>query len=692
MGPGADLAGVNVVGGDLACTDLTGAQLDGVAARGLTVSRNEFTGSWSGCTGGVTLPAGWKLGNGFLIGPKANLSGIDVNTLDLSGTNLTGASSGNVTGTPSSLPTGWRLVNGYFVGAGANLSDANLANQNLAGIDLMGANLTRANLTGSDLTNANLSSANLTNSLLPGATIAGVNFDGATLTGARGFSLKGKPAAMPSQWAVFRGAFLGPGASLAGLDLRGRSLAGWNLTDVDLSNTKLGGVNLTGANLSGARLIGADLTSAKLTGAAIDGADFGGATLTGVRSGSLTTTRGTGASATTVAPNLPARWALAGGYLAGPKANLQNANLAGTNLAGVDLTGALLTGATTGPFTDGQTPATLPSGWILANGSIVGSSAVWLDRAYWLIGPRAKVGAANLYGTDLTGADLTGVDLSAATLDRVASASIKGKPRALPSGWKLVVGRLLGRGVRIPSEVSPAGVNLNNLDLSDVTASGVDFTRANLSGTKLSGAWLGAATFTRANLTGASLRGTQMGAANLTRANLTNADVRNATFTGATITGATVTGVDLSVTYSPGGLYDITSGSLTGTPTAVPSPFKLIRGYLVGPTAKLRAANLTGSDLSNMDLTSADLSGAVLTRAKLTGATISSARLADSSSSPPLAATLRKVVSGGVKLTADCLPNRICLSTVPMPSGWALIGGYLIGPGANLAGANAPYH
>ena len=138
----------------LKATRLAGATLDGVSS-----------GRISGRP--ASLPTHWKLVNGYLVGPRANLKNANLRSSDLTNANLTathltgafftastltGVTSGRITGTPSSLPTHWQLVNGYLVGPRANLAGAALANTDLTGADLTGANSTARNLTGATLT------------------------------------------------------------------------------------------------------------------------------------------------------------------------------------------------------------------------------------------------------------------------------------------------------------------------------------------------------------------------------------------------------------------------------------------------------------------------------------------------------------------------------------------------------------
>ena len=115
--------------------------------------------------------------------------------------------SGGIAGAPRSLPKGWTLVNGYLIGPWANLVGVDLANSDLSGAnltdaDLTGANLTNANLsgadlTGADLTNANLTDANLTGADLTNASLAGANFSGADLTGVVSSAPLDPPASLP---------------------------------------------------------------------------------------------------------------------------------------------------------------------------------------------------------------------------------------------------------------------------------------------------------------------------------------------------------------------------------------------------------------------------------------------------------------------------------------------------------------
>jgi uncharacterized protein YjbI with pentapeptide repeats len=157
-------------GASLQYTDLTG--LDGL--QGIDVNHADFTGAklkaldLTGANMSSTNLSGADLTGANFTG--ANLTGANLDGAILAGVTLTGVTSGGLTGTPASLPTGWRIVGGYLVGPHANLHNANLSGAALNGANLTGATLTGANLSGATLTGANFTSADLTGANLTGAT------------------------------------------------------------------------------------------------------------------------------------------------------------------------------------------------------------------------------------------------------------------------------------------------------------------------------------------------------------------------------------------------------------------------------------------------------------------------------------------------------------------------------------------
>ena len=91
-------------------------------------------------------------------GSRANLSGVDLSRVDLSGTDLSWASLSRANLSCTDLS--W-----------ANLSRANLSRANLSWVNLSRANLSRANLSRANLSRANLSWVNLSGTNLSGANL-----------------------------------------------------------------------------------------------------------------------------------------------------------------------------------------------------------------------------------------------------------------------------------------------------------------------------------------------------------------------------------------------------------------------------------------------------------------------------------------------------------------------------------------
>jgi uncharacterized protein YjbI with pentapeptide repeats len=207
----------------------------------------------------------------------------------------------------------------------------------------------------------------------------------------------------------------------------------------------------------------------------------------------------------------------------GPYANLQGCNFAFTNLSGDDLTGANLTGA-------------------------------------------------NLEGTNLSDTHLGGAVLTGANLQYIGSGGIVGTPAALPLGWGVGGGYLMG-----------PGVSLDFLNLSGITFPAADLTGANLSGSTLTGATLTAVT------------------------SFATTDLEYANFSGADIQGANLAGADMDY---------VGSGGVTGTPASLPPGWGIAGGYLVGPNASLS----WGTDLSNAIFPVSSLAGANLEGANVSGA------------------------------------------------------------------------
>jgi len=528
----SNLSGANLSGASLSEVDLSGANLSGTNLRGADLS-----GVTSGRITGTprVLPRGWKLIKGYLVGPKANLSkanltrmnlsGVNLNGADLSGAVLIGVKSGGIQGVPKALPAKAKLINGYLMGPRVDLSGANLAGADLSDVDLTGALISKANLSevsiaglksgklvgqpsamptsvrlingyligpGADLQNANFSSLDLR-----GVNLERANLTGADLQNSKSGNIVGVPSALPADWTIDHGFLFGPGANLIDADL-----TDVDLSNIDLSTLKVGRIVGTPRALpdtwivSNGYLIG---PGANLSGANLSGANLSDANLSNITSSNIT--------GTPLA--LPPGWVLTQGYLIGPLANLTGANLTGADLTGADLAGANLTTVSSG-LIQGFAES-LPPDWRLVNG--------------YLIGPLTNLSGANLSGANLSEANLSEANLSEANLSEanlseanlqgsninrtkftsanlagISSRGTLGVPLNLPTGWTYSGGYLIGAGAKLRGAQLP-GINLSGADLHGADLTGANLVRANLESTNLLGA-----DWSDADLSGANLR------------------------------------------------------------------------------------------------------------------------------------------------------------------------------------------
>ena len=90
---------------------------------------------------GVDLSGVQLIGSNFT---DANLRGVNLEDTDLRDITLTNVQSGEIEGTPESLPTGYKIISGYLIGPGVNLSNIDLSTFDLSGLSLKGANLSLA--------------------------------------------------------------------------------------------------------------------------------------------------------------------------------------------------------------------------------------------------------------------------------------------------------------------------------------------------------------------------------------------------------------------------------------------------------------------------------------------------------------------------------------------------------------------
>ena len=340
-----------------------------------------------------SLPSGWCLTKGWMIGPGVKLAGVNLRSANLAGVDLSEADirlamiedvdfsnaslhkvlANGLRGEPAKLPANWRVVSGYFVGPHSDLRNANFA--------------------GADLEGAHLEGSYLHEAILEGSTSGGI---------------VGTPASLPTSWKIKSGYLIGPKAQLMGRDLSGLQLEGVNLRGANLKDAVMKDVNLSGADLSFADMRGVDLLNSK-----IDGTIFENSLFTDLKSAGLIG----------VAAVLPTKWAIRNGYLIGPSANLDDSDLHDLDLKDQDLTAASLNRA------------------CLCGTNLEGAS---LSNANL---EEACFDNTNLSKTKLSDAHVSGAFLAGAifgeTETNYKKIAVSGVPASIPPNCKLSKGYLL---------------------------------------------------------------------------------------------------------------------------------------------------------------------------------------------------------------------------------------------------------
>ena len=333
----------------------------------------------------------------------------------------------------------------------------------------------------------------------------------------------------------------------------------------------------------------------------------------------------------------------------------------------------------------------------------------------------ANLSGANLSGSTLIGATLTGANLTNATLTNAQASAIIGTPQ-LSGDYFVQAGFIIGPNM-VYSGVSLAGMNLSNFGSAHgragVNLTGASFINVNASGTNFSGpanagvnlsgvswqncnlssanfaeAWMVNETFdAQTTTTGTSFRNASMMNSTFSGTNLSGADLSGVVMSGVALSGVTMSNDTFSPTSQLAGatLTNVQSGLDAGAPQ-LPSAWVIAQGYLVGPSANLAGANLSGAYLTsaNMEgdnLSGANLSNTTLTGADLIGATLNGANLANANLSN---AKLGFATITNAQMSTTTLQGATTLNLqgVPasMPQGFVLLGGSMLGRGLNVSG------
>ena len=686
---GAKLIGANLSGADLSDSDLTRADLRGAQLHALRTV---------GIRGkDLRLPGGFIVARDRIVGPGVDLSARShiewIKNRLPTAESVTGPSKTvSCDARPHDFGSGWyeRGSNDFkrFSFAGMDLTEVDFSGLNLEGADFSRTKLSRAKFVGANLSGARFIGASVDEVDLSGALISGVDFTSAAKFGAVRSGLTmlnpGASVSLPRGWTfvpsiarvdvcpaadkniVVQGFILGPTAVLPFADLTGLNLNGIDLSDavlhgvratrnqhsrtrlpsgygwvgdilvgpdVDLANVVINGgdflgidlsnANLTQAQLTGVRgapllptgyrniagvvvgpnlylrklkFSGADLRGIDISGSFLDGVDLSQADLTGVRSGGVRDGQGSTASKTA----LPAGYAFIGGYLMGPRVDLTRSTIDGVYIppgSNIDLTSATLTGSKWQNLR-GYFRFTLPSGWAIGpSGQLFGPTAELagttgdayrMNTRNFVVPPAYRVVEDRLFGPGLTRAwtsgpsagSLSDVDISdtavdSSLFDTIRLERIRGT-RVIDVGKKL-------KGRKTAWEVTPRGTivgpsaNLRDVDLSGDLISVRDLSRADLTNVHGVNVRLGSGISIRLPDRWRFERGLIIGpSADLSGANLTGLTL-NDDLSGATLTNAYGT-------------------NILGSPI-LPQGWLIVRGALVGPTANMICGDLKKSDL-----------------------------------------------------------------------------------------------
>ena len=448
--------------------------------------------------------------------------------------------------------------------------------------------------------------------------------------------------------------------------------ANQNYVGANLSQCNLSGLDLSNANFKNANLSNTNLGGTKLAGTILTGANLAGANLSGVQSGSIT-----GAAA-----QLPAGWALQNGFLFGPGADLHGSSIQGVTLNKFNLSGVNLQGATISSST-------------LTNTNFSNASF-----------SNAQLYSDTFDGSNFNGANFSNITISSGSMNGVTSGNIQGLRGVASGSGGLTCCNSLGSnyyygnvsGMANPNGSSaylPIAVYNGYLFGGGANNSGVDFSN----NTFPSGAFLGNTNLHNANFSNVTANNADWSDSWMAGVNLTNASVKGGTFSAVDLTGATLSGADFTnvqmrslgsnayvelknTNWSTVTMTGIATAGIDSGPTAVPSGWGFIGGYLVGP-----GANLSGQDLNSLNLSTVSLAGTNFTSANLSGANLRNASLAGTNFT---SANLSGANLTGQDLSGATITHLNAVGIIgspTLPANWVEVQQVLFGPTANIQSA-----
>jgi uncharacterized protein YjbI with pentapeptide repeats len=712
---GANLTNANVYGATITNGSMSGTNLSGLVSGALTGSPSALPSNYSTISGYIIGPK-VNLTNANLITSNltnSNIVGATITNANLLNSTLNGLISGNLSGVPSSLPTNYTPISGYIIGPYVNLTSAVLTTSNLTNSNIYGVNITNAlmsntildglisgQLIGStlslptnysvisgfilgpkvNLTSAILTNSNLINANIYGATITNANIKNTTLVGLISGDLIGATTLFPSNYNLITGYIIGPyvnltNANLVNSNLVNQNIYGVNITGANLLNSNINGLSsgeLIGSplslpngystisgyiigpytNLSSALLTNANLTNSNIYGVSLQNAVLQNTDLTGVISGNISGIPNT----------LPTNYDILDGYLIGPMVNLTDANLVISNLTNSNIYGATITNANllNANFTR------LISGFI--NGTTNNLPLDYSIISGYIIGPKVDLTAAllttaNLTNSNILGAIITNSNLSSTILDNVISGELIGTTTSLPINYQIQLGYIIGPNVNLANAIlnnaNLTNANIFTANLTNVNLSSANLTNANITGSKISNINLSNTQLN--NMSSGELIGetiylppyyeintgyiigpfVNLSSANLSNNNLTNSNIYGSNVTNLNLSNAVLNGIiSGQIVYSEG--------------ISLPTNYKMISGYIVGPSVNLTSANLSNSDLTNANIFNANLTNINLSNSILKG-----------------------LISGNISSNPSLLSTEYIVKL-----------GYIVGPFVSLVSAN----
>ena len=564
---------------------------------------------------------------------------------------------------PPSLPAGWLLKAGCFVGPGAKVPiSCNFSKENLTGLRSGGVQWDVNNSPSVLPKKWALVDGYL---LGPGADLTDADLSSIDLRGFSSGPYTGEPI-LPKAWRKVSDYLIGPGVSVNG-DLRGAVLDSMNLTHTTFWELNLSGGSLRNANLRDANLGRVDFTGANFEGAWLNHASMWKANLDGadLSGASLQHLNACGITGT---PLLPNGWSLAGSNIVGPKAKLQsscdftNVDFGDANLNQATLDFANIEGA------DLSMASLSGIKSQMLKGKPKALPSGWAVISGYLMGPEADLTDVVVDG------DLAGVDLSGATLKNALIRDTSGQV-LLPKGWALFANRAVGPGASLQN------ANLEGADLSEMDLSGVSGRLWKSKNIKLPKGWVlnnNSLIGPRANLTGARLQSVDLSGTSLegVRGRLAGWD-RAILPAGWVIRGNYILGKSVDLSYvSADGLnlegLDLSSANfyrahltnVKGSPK-LPNAFKLVDGVLMGP----------GVDLSGIDWTESNFGKVNLDGAILTGFAMVKTQAAEASFFNAVSEDKDLILPEGWLLEHDGIVRRVqAVTTIPTLNGSPKVG------------------